>query len=66
MGRQSREHRERRERREKAAAQTTNQDQKGRIFSLEQELKSLCEDAVSWSSGNLPPDMAVVPIRAFT
>ena len=57
MGRQSREHRERRERREKAAAQTTNQDQKGRIFSLEQELKSLCEDAVSWSSGNLPPDI---------
>jgi len=56
MGRQSREHRERRERREKAAAQTTNQDQASRISSLEQELKNLCEDAVSWSSGSLPPD----------
>jgi hypothetical protein len=35
----------------------TNQDQANRIASLEQELKNLCEDAVSWSSETLPTDI---------
>jgi hypothetical protein len=57
MGRQSREHRERRERRAQMEPGKTNPDQNGRINALEDKLKDLGGDAVSWSSRNLPADV---------